>query len=118
MSVLGEWLARVGASFDDAWFATSEPSDDHGTIRGQASDPAIALLQVQLDDGRVSRVHLDLATPMRRRDLDDELGPGETMYAADATYATVVWRRGDVTVAADVDHGDVLRRVSLSRTST
>jgi hypothetical protein len=104
-----DWLARIGAPIDEAWFGAAVVHESSGTVRGRARDPAIADLAVEVTDGHVRRLHLDLAGPMPSGQLFDEFGPGQTLYAPDSTYETIVWQLGRSTVAADVDHRGVIR---------
>lgn len=116
MNLVDEWAARLGTpTAPDAWLAARDPATADGVIRGRARDPRVALLQLAVAGDLLTGAYLELVTPMPLAALEDALGPGEEFYAADAPYPAMIWRRGGVTVAADLGRDGAVR---LSVTGT
>lgn len=112
MNPVADWASRIGKPADPDWFDTVD-SSTAGMLRGKAADPRYGNLRIAVDEGIVTRIEVELPTPVPVQALG--LGPAEPVYAADATHPTLFWWLENLSIAADLGPSGVVRLTLAGR---
>jgi hypothetical protein len=108
LDAVRQWTARLG-----------EPDAGNRSIRPPEGDDGLELVRLDLVDGVVSGVTLDLVRPVGLSELEGQLGKAMRVWGFDAAQETALWTlpgaSGSVMISGDLTLGGEVSRLSLSR---